>query len=61
MFLNELPAAKAVLRHTLAYFYGHLVSSREIVGGSIKRARRAKAEGPFSKGEIEAQQKGASV
>lgn len=42
----------------MAYFNGHLVSSREIAGGSIKDARRARAERLFRNGkEIEVEQK----
>ncbi|MBD9372788.1 hypothetical protein IB238_09165 [Rhizobium sp. ARZ01] len=47
VFPDELSATKAVLRHFVAYFNGNLVASREIVGGSIKDARRARAERLF--------------
>ncbi|WP_172730186.1 hypothetical protein [Neorhizobium tomejilense] len=47
VFPDELSATKAVLRHTLAYFNGNLVSSREIAGSSIRDTRRASAEKLF--------------
>ncbi|EJB02920.1 hypothetical protein Rleg9DRAFT_1735 [Rhizobium leguminosarum bv. trifolii WSM597] len=49
-FKDELTATTAALRHVLAYFNGHLVSSGEIGGSSIFVARREKAERLFRKG-----------
>jgi hypothetical protein len=62
VFPDELSATKAVLRHFVAYFNGNLVASREIAGGSIKDARRARAERLFRNGkEIEVEQEGAAA
>ena len=47
VFEDELSATKAVLRHTLAYFNGHLVASREIAGSSVRDVKRAAAEKLF--------------
>ncbi|MCB5205027.1 hypothetical protein LH464_21405 [Neorhizobium sp. T786] len=47
---DELSATKAALSHVLAYFNGHLVCSGEIKGGSIKEAKRARAERLFMGG-----------
>ncbi|TLX12124.1 hypothetical protein [Rhizobium sp. MHM7A] len=49
VFPDELSATKAVLQHTLAYFNGHLVASREIAGSSVKETRRAAADRLFQK------------
>ena len=49
-FPDELSATKAALQHVLAYFNGHLVCSGEIKGGSIRDARKAKAERLFRGG-----------
>lgn len=51
IFPTELAATKAALSHVLAYFNGHLVSSGEIAGGSMKDARIARAEKLFRKGK----------
>ncbi|MBX4884003.1 hypothetical protein HJA90_10455 [Rhizobium bangladeshense] len=50
VFVDELSATKAVLEHFIAYFNGHLVSSGEIAGGTMRDARRASAERLFRKG-----------
>ena len=50
VFPDELSATKAALQHVLAYFNGHLVCSGEIKGGSIRDARKAKAEKLFRGG-----------
>ena len=52
LFPDELAATKAVLLHVLAYFNGHLVSSGEIAGGSLKAARLASADKLFRKGKV---------
>jgi hypothetical protein len=44
VFVDELSATKAALEHVLAYFNGHLVSSRDIAGGNIRIAKFQKAE-----------------
>ena len=46
-FPDELSATKAALAHMLAYFNGHLVSSGELNGGSIREARFAAADKHF--------------
>ncbi|HEV7436125.1 MAG TPA: hypothetical protein VGO22_14790 [Pseudorhizobium sp.] len=51
VFHDELSATKAALQHVLAYFNGHLVCSGEIKGGSIRDARKAKADKLFRKGK----------
>ena len=51
VFTDELSATKAALTHVLAYFNGHLVSSGEIAGGSIKAARIERANMLFRKGK----------
>lgn len=50
VFPDELSATKAALAHVLAYFNGKLVCSGEIKGGSIRDARKAKAERLFMGG-----------
>lgn len=52
LFPDELAATRAVLSHVLAYFNGHLVSSGEIAGGSLRAARIAGAEKLFRKGKV---------
>lgn len=54
VFEDELSATKAVLRHTLAYFNGNLVCSREIAGASIRDVKRAAAEKHFLKNRCSA-------
>lgn len=49
-FPDELSATKAALAHVLAYFNGHLVCSGEIKGGTIRDARRARADRLFMGG-----------
>lgn len=59
VFPDELSATKAALLHVLQYFNGHLVSSGEIAGGSLKAARFERAELLFRKGKkIEVQRVG---
>ncbi len=53
LYTDELTATKAALRHVLAYFNGHLVSSIEIAGADVQALKFENANRLlFRKGKV---------